>query len=289
MSITHLADLLSSHLEYFPKRLQVLDLCTGSGCIPLLFQHEFYAKLYASRPEAAITLDLIGVDISTHAIKLARENQAVQLKQTRSEAGTRSLQAESLESMSFVRADVLPKGKAVGDIAEVSALAQVLLGRDPASQRCKTDILICNPPYISNSDYWHKTAHSVRHYEPKLALVPPDTLHVQSSAQDGDDFYTHIFATAKDFDSKICLVEVADLAQAKRVASLARQQGIWDGIEIWRDDPAARSPDTSDALTHRQGCSNFPIPVLGSGEGRSVMAYRGKGVEWLGKAAKGIR
>jgi len=267
----------------------VLDLCTGSGCIPLLFQHEFYAKLDASRTEAAITLDLIGVDISTHAIKLARENQAVQLKQTRLKAGTRSLQAESLESMRFLRANVLHKGETGGSIAEASSLPQVLLGRDPALQQVKTDILISNPPYISSSDYWHKTAHSVRHYEPKLALVPPNTLHGQRTAQDGDDFYNHIFATAKDFDSKICLVEVADLTQAKRVALMATQQGIWDGVEIWRDDPTAQSPETPDTLIHGQGCSNCPIPIMGSGAGRSVIAYRWEGGEWVGRAAKRIR
>lgn len=43
-SVTRLVNLLSSNAQSLPSALRVLDLCTGTACIPLLFHHEFYSR-----------------------------------------------------------------------------------------------------------------------------------------------------------------------------------------------------------------------------------------------------
>src|SRR4051812_39952052 len=66
-SVTYLAQLLR-RAQHVPSELRVLDLCTGTGCIPLLFHHEFYA----ARDD--VQLRLLGMDISEQAIDLAQHN-----------------------------------------------------------------------------------------------------------------------------------------------------------------------------------------------------------------------
>ncbi len=56
----YIVEHLASLLPFRP--LRVLDLCTGSGCIPLLLAH-LHPQLTA-----------IGIDVSPHAISLAEEN-----------------------------------------------------------------------------------------------------------------------------------------------------------------------------------------------------------------------
>lgn len=73
--VEHLASLLPS------KPLRVLDLCTGSGCIPLLLAHL----------QPSITA--LGVDISPQAIALARDNIA----HTALSGRVRVLQADILD------------------------------------------------------------------------------------------------------------------------------------------------------------------------------------------------
>jgi hypothetical protein len=138
------------------------------------------------------------------------------------------------------------------------------------------DILISNPPYISPSGYWKTTTRSVRGYEPKLALVPPFTIR-RDDTQQGDMFYPHLLEVARDVEAKIVLLEVADLEQAHRVARRARSLEIFDGIEIWKDDPSA----SSDASTEEDEFS-----LVGKGNARSVLCWRGAGSAWLGKVAR---
>lgn len=135
------------------------------------------------------------------------------------------------------------------------------------------DILISNPPYISPSAYWKTTTRSVRGFEPKLALVPPPKLKCDDMQQ-GDMFYPRLLAFAEELESKVVLLEVADLEQALRVARLAQKVDIFDGVEIWRDEP---DPSSSQA-TVEDG-----INVHGTGNARSVVCWRGVGGSWLGK------
>lgn len=59
----------------------------------------------------------------------------------------------------------------------------------PPALKDKVDLIISNPPYVTNEE-WESLMDGVRLYEPKVALVPPE------SAQ---DFYRRIAAGAAEF------------------------------------------------------------------------------------------
>ncbi|KAH8712199.1 S-adenosyl-L-methionine-dependent methyltransferase [Phaeosphaeriaceae sp. PMI808] len=253
-SVAQLAHLLHNG-HALPPELRLLDLCTGSGCIPLLFRHELYAA------NGHVNLRSLGVDVSDKALQLANYN----MKRT-----DKSTSHSDRGHLEFIKADVLmdPIAKWVkGPLPFMTALKF-------HEQMLFWDILISNPPYISPSSYWKTTTRSVRGYEPKLALVPPEcTKH--GDAEQGDMFYPRLLCIAQDIEAKIVLLEVADLDQALRVAQLARTLGIYDGIEIWRESPNSRTNENLE----EQG-----ISVIGEGNARSVLCWRGVGSVWLGKA-----
>ncbi|OAX80139.1 hypothetical protein ACJ72_05538 [Emergomyces africanus] len=96
---TRIANLLLSRFALKHKHgykhlpaLRIIDLCTGTGCIPLLL-HSLLAPTFP-------TLQICGVDISTNALKLARENLEHNVKLGR-------LSARAREDISFMRGDVL--------------------------------------------------------------------------------------------------------------------------------------------------------------------------------------
>lgn len=137
------------------------------------------------------------------------------------------------------------------------------------------DILVANPPYISPSGYEYSTARSVRAWEPKRALVPPlfqpptSTNHEQEPEYEndytiGDAFYPRLVDIAHRVDAQVVLLEVADMAQAQRVAVLAIQTKAWGRCEIWRDWPAGRG-------VHDVEIAGRKVEVRGEGEGRAVM------------------
>ncbi|EKG16017.1 DNA methylase N-6 adenine-specific conserved site [Macrophomina phaseolina MS6] len=136
------------------------------------------------------------------------------------------------------------------------------------------DILISNPPYISPRAFVHTTTRSVRNFEPKLALVPP----VSDTRPDscGDVFYPKLLDIADCVLAKLVLFEVADMDQALRVARLAQDRGAWQGIEIWRDEPAAQESPAPSTAVHLDG-----IRILGRGDGRSVVCWRAEASQWL--------
>ncbi|OJD11721.1 hypothetical protein AJ78_07557 [Emergomyces pasteurianus Ep9510] len=72
--------------------LRILDLCTGAGCIPLLL-HSLLAPTFPR-------LQIRGVDISTPALKLARENLEHNIK-------LGNLSERARNDISFVSGDVL--------------------------------------------------------------------------------------------------------------------------------------------------------------------------------------
>lgn len=254
-AITHLAELVRDAPD-LPDELRVLDLCTGTGCIPLLFRHEFAAK------RKDISLRILGIDISAKSMDLARYN----LRKNEDNPEVR----EGLTT--FARADVL-----ANPFADLEPGAPLPLKNVLNHNKWKPfwDILISNPPYISPSAYWKTTTRSVRAFEPKLALVPPNTSNIDDTQQ-GDFFYPRLLKFAQELESKVVLLEVADLPQALRVAQLAKELNLFDGIEIWRDDP---NP-TSSEPTVEDG-----FDVLGNGNARSVICWRGRGAAWLGKSS----
>ncbi|KAF2183946.1 S-adenosyl-L-methionine-dependent methyltransferase [Zopfia rhizophila CBS 207.26] len=255
-SVTHLVHLLR-RAEGLPSELRVLDLCTGTGCIPLLFRHQFEK---ARRED--VRLRLLGVDVSEKAVRLAHHN----LKCVFQEHGYR----DSKAVIEFMMGDVLidPCGDQTFDPPSFKAVMDFL--RKPQFW----NILISNPPYISPSAYWKTTTRSVRGFEPKLALVPP-AREEKPGTEQGDTFYPRLLEIAYDVEAEIVLFEVADLDQALRVARMARDIKIFDGIEIWRDQPDQNDED--DPSPHCE------FKVTGQGNGRSVLCWRGRGSKWLGK------
>jgi methylase of polypeptide subunit release factors len=320
-----------------PKHIKVLDLCTGTGCIPLLTHYEFCNKYNRSVKD----IEIVGVDISPPALELANKNL-----QKLMDEGMIHPQA----NIQFLQADVLASADAFEAGNGVNTLDAALQHYTSTSTFTSTseanpgignwDILISNPPYISPSAFNHTTTRSVKKYEPRLALVPPSiastTLPLPSTLsspllsppasppssppasphtlspnqnQDhdqnqGDLFYPNLLRIATAISAKILLFEVADLKQAKRVARMVDKQGGWDGVEIWRDDPIGCSDEDGngqdggkssgegegvrEVMLNTETETERGIRILGRGNGRTVVAYRGQGKDWMcAKSSKG--
>ncbi|ORY04862.1 S-adenosyl-L-methionine-dependent methyltransferase [Clohesyomyces aquaticus] len=253
-SVTHLSHLIQN-APALPSELRVLDLCTGTGCIPLLFDHDFSSARSDRR------LQLLGVDISDKAIGLAHRNLA-RVRRWKASAGR--------GDVDFILADVLSNPFGDQTLDPPCLKAALNFNKKPYFW----DIVIANPPYISPSAYWSTTTRSVRGFEPKLALVPPPRPGNNDTEQ-ADYFYPRLLTAARDAEAKIVLLEVADLDQAMRVATMARRIAIFDGIEIWRDQPDQRNESAVGISAE--------FPVRGQGNARSVLCWRGLGATWLGR------
>ncbi|CAK3854327.1 Release factor glutamine methyltransferase [Lecanosticta acicola] len=265
-SISHLVTVLHSQSALAPsQRVRVLDLCSGTGCIPLLFHHEFYTKT----PNANALLELVGVDISGDALSLARENLILQLADQAKTYGPEATRLRSLHRTGFVQADVLSKEDNIptdGPPSLMQALNRLAGDTGPKD----FDILVSNPPYISPKSFRSTTSRSVRNFEPKLALVPPSSTF-QGDTAIGDSFYPRLLQIAEHVRARFLLLEVADIDQAMRVASLVFATGSWEGVEIWRDSPSL-SPEQAEKID----IDGKIVDVRGMGNGRSVFAHRGR-------------
>lgn len=138
----------------------------------------------------------------------------------------------------------------------------------------KWDILISNPPYISPRAFTNgSTSRSVRNYEPKLALVPPQSSTSTTTSNDeGDTFYPRLLHIAHSLNIHLLVFEVADMAQAKRVVGMVFEKGVWNGgCEIWRDFPGQGGRDWDGEVVEVEGKE---VRVRGEGEGRAVCAWR---------------
>lgn len=243
-------------------RLRVLDLCTGSGCIPLLFHHEFYSK----RENADTELDITAIDISSKARSLAHKNLKTRLDEMSSNnRGIGSPMLRSLENFQIIEGDVMPNDPYMRPNQPKTVL-QALQQAPQSGKKPEVDVLISNPPYISFKTYRTTTARSVRLFEPQLALVPMKR-EVQPSENDGDAFYPHLLALALELKALVVLFEVADMDQAQRVAALAARQRVWETIEIWRDEPSAMAKKIVNVDGRK-------VTIHGTGHGRSVFASR---------------
>ncbi|KAG9964630.1 modification methylase HemK, partial [Aureobasidium melanogenum] len=183
-------------------------------------------------------------------------------------------------SLHFIQADILAtdSNDKSNHVASLDSALHHYESASPTPRDGCWDILISNPPYISPQAFDNTTQRSVKRYEPRLALVPPPHNSALSSKVDqGDIFYPRLLEIAQNFGAKIVLFEVADLEQAQRVALMANDQGIWDDIEIWRDYPSEHDSDAEIGNT----TALKDVKILGTGNGRSVFAYRGDARDWL--------
>ena len=114
----------------------------------------------------------------------------------------------------------------------------------------------------------------------------------------GDLFYPRLLDLAARVSARVVLFEVADMEQAVRVAAMVRGQGlglgrdrgggVWDGCEIWRDWPAAGAgaggEEEEEEGGEVVGVQGVDVRVRGEGNGRAVLAWRGKdGGRMVGK------
>ena len=179
---------------------------------------------------------------------------------------------KSLQSIGYVQADILKNDidnpneaeEDIGPLPLMQALARIGNETTPTF-----DILISNPPYISPRQFLSTTARSVREYEPLQALVPPVIESDQLSDADvGDMFYPRLLDIAESVQAKVFLFEVGDMEQAVRVATTTLERGIWDKVEIWRDEPAAALAEEVLRINGQH------VLLRGRGQPRSIFAYR---------------
>ncbi|KAF2397135.1 S-adenosyl-L-methionine-dependent methyltransferase [Trichodelitschia bisporula] len=248
-AVTHFVNQFNPAAFNLPPRLRVLDLCTGTGCISLLFAH-----LFPKQRTPVKALQIVGVDIAPEAVQLAEENRRALLDQAA---------ISSLQNLRYIQADLFPP--------EESQQTSVpsLIGRLEALGQLEWDVILSNPPYISPNGFNRDTSRSVRNFEPKLALVPM-AANGLADADHGDVFYPRILEIADQVGGKVVLLEVADLDQAERVAAMALRYD-WEGVEIWRDE----------LFSHDDTKYIGRIRVLGTGHGRSVLCWRKAASSWL--------
>lgn len=175
------------------RPIRVLDLCTGSGCIPLLLCH-----LWPPGSTRAV-----GVDISPDAIRLAADNTARSRSATRARACHSSTAAPSANNLRIpsrshahqdqdpddrYRSQIIPESENVftpllGDVHDPDLLQRL----DPPPP---FDVITANPPYIP-LDVYHTLPSSVKDYEDPRALIgdAPNSPH-----RDGLSFYRAIAA-----------------------------------------------------------------------------------------------
>lgn len=202
-----------------------------------------------------------GIDISVEALRLARRNLEHNVRLSH-------LPTTATEDLFFEQGDVLALQ---GD-------------KDWLSDY---DVLTANPPYISPQGFDRETSRSVRNYEPRVALVPPAALDLNDQNREdlGDRFYGPLLRIARRVGAKVVMLEVAGLQQALRVAALAKKDGSWMGVEIWRDWPDLKgsgSADEARSVSEAEG-----VLVRGQGHGRAVICWSRDGARLLGKPNAG--
>ncbi|TGZ84002.1 modification methylase HemK [Ascodesmis nigricans] len=149
--------------------------------------------------------EVVGVDVSPVAVGLARKNMV-----RNSVPG----------KVRFVEADI----------------------REFNPEEGRFDVVVSNPPYVAEAEWWRSVGGSVRKWEPKLAVV---------ADEEGDEFYGRIQEIAVKAQAKVLLAEVGGMEQAERVRRIWGEG--WEGTDIWKDY---------------------------AGRGRAVVAWR-KGAEWM--------
>ncbi|KAI1305636.1 S-adenosyl-L-methionine-dependent methyltransferase [Xylaria venustula] len=296
--------------------LRILDLCCGTGCVGL----SLYARGMAARgrenKEGGISracrslARVFGFDVEPRAVRLARRNLRHNFRSSRNYGSVDSnrINKEVVEgAVAFRQADIFTDEW----MAYLDEEPKTAPHEDRRARERRVDVLVSNPPYISQRGFRVDTARSVRNYEPKLALVPagvslctPSTpqaparssITPQTCAPE-DIFYARLLEIADELCSRIAAFEVGDTAQAIRVAemAIARFQAPhhlapevgegnrdrlgahavarWDVVEIWRDWPDCRPSDGEEDVVLVRGRE---VPVRGSGHGRVVFLAQGQ-------------
>ena len=122
------------------ERKQILDICTGSGCIAI--------TLGLTLPNSEVT----GWDISEDALRIAQGNVEM-------------LKAGNVR-IEYQDALMLPKAAEAAEAAEISEAAESSLSKS-------WNIIVSNPPYICEKEKADMEKNVLEH-EPSIALFVPD-------------------------------------------------------------------------------------------------------------------
>ncbi|KAI1284726.1 S-adenosyl-L-methionine-dependent methyltransferase [Xylaria sp. FL0933] len=288
--------------------LRILDLCSGTGCIGLsLFARGMTALSragYVRGKNTEASLRVFGFDVESRAVRLGRRNLVHNFRGSRHVAyrDRSGLAEEALKgAIAFRQADIFAdEWMAYLDEAKPHEYEE----DDKHDQARRVDILVSNPPYISQRGFEVDTGRSVRNYEPKLALVPSgvssslSTATIPTSCAPEDIFYARLLDVADTLRPRVAAFEVGDMKQALRVAEMAlspsrsrprsdiettqkgegdepmgQTEARWGVVEIWRDVPDCHPSDAEEdvILVHDR-----EVPVRGSGHGRVVFLAEGQ-------------
>lgn len=177
------------------RDLDVLDVCTGSGCIAVSL-----ARLGGYRSVTAL-------DVSAEALKVAEKNAAALLEEYGGDF--RLVQSDMFAGLEPEKQDVFP-GQEIGKAAASRDLPR-------PSHPPRFDILVSNPPYIP-SRVTEGLEPEVRDHEPRLAL---------DGSQDGLKFYRILASEGKRFlkPGGAVYFEIG-WDQAQAVSALLEQEGF---------------------------------------------------------------
>jgi HemK-like putative methylase len=254
--------------DKLPSKLKVLDLCSGSGCISLLMAHSFPYQEVSARGNKG--LEIVGVDSSDEAIELAEVNRQAVLQQASNTSGISPRVLESLQSIRFLKADILENHATIPSLKDIIRSEQF-------------DIVISNPPYISKHQYLQQTSFSVREYEPRSALVPPDN--------SADLFYPRILEIAESVGAKAVLVEVGSFSQARRVKAHFSDRRLES--QIWTDGATStfelsQVEEMSILQKHQSKSDDSPglsAATITTGDwhkkSRAVFGYKAEATGWI--------
>lgn len=235
------------------KQIRILDLCSGTGCIALLLHsllkpppgtHPSYPTLSTN----GLGIDVLGLDISDRAVSLAQLNLSNNIAKG-------LMHPDACTDIRFATCDIRDvdgvSGKLfIETVVQKDGTTQAHFRSKPADQEAidmSWDIVIANPPYIAEREFIGSgvVERSVRRYEPRLALIPPDDEHEEALPSQPDLFYRLLVSIASKLDAPLLIMEVGDSEQANRVlrrVSLKISPGTTQPLllESWLDNGSVR-------------------------------------------------
>ena len=223
--------LFEQALRCLGKDAYVLDMCTGSGALGIAL------KRY--RPDIHMVLS----DISPKALKVARANiehnhmevakSPLDMEHASADPshlecgydlnfGIRVIESDLFDNMCVTGSDSNTE-PAAKPLAQSHATADAPVEKKEVVGQF--DVLVCNPPYVTDSEY-ESLMPEVKEHEPKLALT---------AGADGLEIYRRIAADAGAFlkEDAVMLLEIG-CSQAQAVSDLLKEHGYTD-IKVVKD------------------------------------------------------
>jgi release factor glutamine methyltransferase len=164
------------------ESINIVEIGTGSGAIAISLYAEFTEKIPRKKNDIRIT----ATDISKKAIEVAKKN------------AENILPGGNTGGIDFICCDMLPEEDSVWF----------------SENKGKIDLLISNPPYISQSGF-DDLPREIKDYEPSQALLAGNT---------GLESYEEILSRVKDILSPdACIIFETDPVTWERLVSLVKE------------------------------------------------------------------